>query len=213
VSLRLHFLRHGQTPHSRDNRLCGAASDPELTADGRAMAAAIAAALAAQRFAAICSSPQRRARDTAGPLAAATGSAVRVADGLREIAYGEWEGLAAATAAERFHDAYLLWSTDPALHAPPGGETALAVAARALEAIAQLRAEVPGGDVLVVSHKATIRITLCALLGIDVGRFRQRLACPVGSLSTLEWSAVGPQLLRLADRAHLPPHLRELPGT
>ncbi len=213
MSLRLHFLRHGQTPHSRGGLFCGAASDPELTPDGRAMAAAIAETLSAERFAAIYSSPQRRARDTAAPLAARAGMAVRVLDGLREIAYGEWEGLAAADAAARFHDLHLLWSTDPALHAPPGGETAIAVAARALEAVAQLRGEVASGDVLVVSHKATIRIVLCALLGIDVGRFRQRLACPVGSLSTLEWSAVGPQLLRLADRAHLPQRLRDLPGT
>ena len=31
------------------------------------------------------------------------------------------------------------------------------------------------GNVLVVSHKATIRIILCELLGIDLGRYRDRI--------------------------------------
>ena len=70
MSLRLHFLRHGQTPHSRDDRFCGS-SDPDLTDDGRAMAAAIAEALEREPFAAIYSSPLRRARETAEILAAA----------------------------------------------------------------------------------------------------------------------------------------------
>jgi probable phosphoglycerate mutase len=213
VSLRLHFLRHGQTPDSRDNRFCGAASDPPLTAEGEAMAAAIGAALARDAIGAIYSSPLRRALATAAPLAAATGMTVRVLPGLREIGYGAWEGLCSEEAGARFHDQHIAWSADPALNAPPGGETALQVAARSLQAIDAIRAEVAAGDVLVISHKATIRVALCALLGIDVGRFRQRFACPVGSLSTIEWSAVGPQLMRLADRAHLPPELRDLPGT
>ena len=42
--VRLHFLRHGQTPHSRDDRFCGAATDPDLTAEGREMATAFARA-------------------------------------------------------------------------------------------------------------------------------------------------------------------------
>ncbi len=213
MSLRLHLLRHGQTPHSRANLFCGAGSDPGLTPDGAAMAEAIASALASESWAAIYSSPQRRARETAAPLAARLGVEVTIAAGLREIAYGEWEGLSSGEAAARDHDLHQAWNADPALHAPPGGETAPEVARRALTEIEGVRSAVPAGDVLAVTHKATIRIILCALLGIDLGRFRQRLACPVGSITTVEWGTVGPQLLRLADRAHLPRELRELPGT
>ena len=71
----------------------------------------------------------------------------------------------------------------------------------------------PSGHVLIVSHKATIRIMLCGLLGIDVGRFRYRLACPVGSVSHIEFTKEGPLLHALADRTHLTPELRGLPGT
>ena len=64
-----------------------------------------------------------------------------------------------------------------------------------------------------VSHKATIRIILCSLLGIDVGRFRYRLVCPVGSVSNVEFTPDGPMLKALADRSHLTEGLRSLRGT
>jgi probable phosphoglycerate mutase len=69
------------------------------------------------------------------------------------------------------------------------------------------------GNVLVVSHKATIRIMLCELLGIDVGRFRYRLGCPVSSVSVVEFTKDGPLLHSLGDRSHLNERLRSLPGT
>ena len=54
-----------------------------------------------------------------------------------------------------------------------------------------------------ISHKATIRIMLCSLLGIDVGRYRDRLDMPVASLSVVEMTERGPLLKSLGDRSHL----------
>jgi broad specificity phosphatase PhoE len=54
---------------------------------------------------------------------------------------------------------------------------------------------------------------LCALLGIDVGRFRYRLVCPVGSVSIVEFTDEGPLLRALADRSHFSEELKTLPGT
>ncbi len=50
-------------------------------------------------------------------------------------------------------------------------------------------------------------------MGIDVGRFRYRLACPVGSVSLVEFTRNGPMLKALADRSHLSEDLRSLRGT
>ena len=87
------------------------------------------------------------------------------------------------------------------------------IARRGLRVIEEIRQRYSKGNVLVVSHKATIRITLCGLLGIDVGRFRYRLGCPVGSVSLVEFGGQGPLLKVLADRMHLDERLRQLPGT
>ena len=83
----------------------------------------------------------------------------------------------------------------------------------ALQVVEEIQKVHDTGNVLLVSHKATIRILLCSLLGIDVGRFRYRLACPVGSVSIVEFGKHGPLLKAMADRDHLDDHLKNLPGT
>jgi probable phosphoglycerate mutase len=87
------------------------------------------------------------------------------------------------------------------------------VARRSLQVIEEIKQVFGDGNILVVSHKATTRIVLCSLLGIDVGRFRYRLGCPVGSVSIVEFTSEGPLLRTLADRSHLSETLRSLPGT
>jgi len=132
---------------------------------------------------------------------------------LNEIGYGKWEGLTKERVEREYHDDYISWLADPAWHAPTEGELAGTVAQRGLQAVCEIRQLFDKGNVLVVSHKATIRIILCSLLGIDVGRFRYRLVCPVGSLSIVEFTSEGPLLRALADRLHLSEALRSLPGT
>ena len=58
---------------------------------------------------------------------------------------------------------------------PEGGESGLAVTARALPALIDLVREHPGENILIVSHKATIRLLLSSLLGFDPRRYRDNL--------------------------------------
>ena len=213
MSLMLYFLRHGQTPLSREDVFCGSGSDPELTEDGLAMAQAFVTAHRSKRWQAIYSSPLRRTVATAQPLCDALAIEMQVRDGLKEIGYGKWEESTKEAVNEQFHDDYIRWLADPAWYPPTEGELAVMIARRSLSVVEEIRQRFATGNVLVVSHKATIRIMLCSLLGIDVGRFRYRLACPVGSVSVVEFSAQGPFIRVLADRTHLDARLRELPGT
>jgi broad specificity phosphatase PhoE len=213
MSLTLYLLRHGQTELSREDVFCGSGIDPELTAEGLQMARAFASAYRVKPWLAVYSSALRRTITTAGPLCDDLGITMQVRAELNEIAYGKWEGQTKENVAREYHDDYLSWLADPAWHAPTGGELAITVARRGLQVIDEIKRQFRNGDVLIVSHKATIRILLCALLGIDVGRFRYRLACPVSSLSVVEFSSEGPLLQSLADRSHLSESLRDLPGT
>jgi len=213
MSLTLYFLRHGQTSLSREDNFCGSGLDPELTPEGLEMAHAFATAYRDKEWAAIFSSSLRRTITTAQPLCDALRISSQVRGDFNEIAYGKWEGLTKATVERDYHDDYISWLADPAWHAPTGGELAITIARRSLRGIDEIKQQYTDGNVLVVSHKATIRIILCSLLGIDVGRFRYRLACPVGSLSVVEFSTEGPLLNSLADRSHLTESLRSLPGT
>jgi broad specificity phosphatase PhoE len=212
MSLTVYFLRHGQTPFSRDDILSGGRADPELTVEGEQMAQDFAAAYKNLPFLAIYSSPLRRTEATARPICEVLQIRPELRDGLKEIVYGAWEGRTREEVTQQFHDDYLLWTADPAWNPPTGGETAVMVAQRAIRVIEEIRERFHDGNVLIISHKATIRIIICSLLGIDVGRFRYRLGCPVGSVSILEFSNRGPLLHALADRMHLREALRNLPG-
>ncbi len=212
MSLKLYLLRHGQTIFSRQNAFCGSI-DPELTQSGMEMAQAFAHAYRTTPWTAIFCSPMQRTQATAKPLCEALGMQLQLRDGLKEINYGKWEGQSVETVSQDYHDDYIRWLADPAWYPPTGGELAVAIAARAMLVIEEIRQHYNEGNVLIVSHKATIRIMMCSLLGIDVGRFRYRLGCPVGSVSIVEFGSHGPLLHALADRTHLDERLRSLPGT
>ena len=212
MTLNLYFLRHGQTASSRGNLFCGSI-DPTLTPDGEEMADVFAKVYASTAWEAIYCSPKERAILTAEPLANALKMELQLRDGLQEINYGVWEGKDVATVDRDDHDDYLRWLADPAWNPPTGGESAMAIAARALAVVEEISQHHTTGNVLVVSHKATIRILLCSLLGIDAGRFRYRLGMPVCSVSVVEFGTHGPLLKTLADRSHLTDRLRDLPGT
>ena len=213
MSLTLYLLRHGQTTLSRDDSFCGSGLDPELTAEGLEMALAFTRAYQSMPWAAIYASSLRRTIETARPLCDLLQMKVKARDDLQEIAYGKWEGLSKEAVAQKYKDDYVNWLADPARNAPTGGELATAVAERGLRVISEIRERFVAGNVLVVSHKATIRILLCSLLGIDLGGFRYRLACPVASLSSVEFTSHAPMLQTFADRSHLDERLKTLPGT
>ena len=213
MALTLYFLRHGQTALSREDVFCGSGLDPELTPEGREMAAAFVKAYREVEWRAVYSSSLRRTITTAQPLCDALVINLRTRAELNEIAYGSWEGLKKETVNQQYHDEYVSWLADPGWHAPTGGESAIVIARRVLQVIEEIQKEFTAGNILLVSHKATIRIMLCSLLGIDVGRFRYRLACPVGSVSIVDFTSSGPMLNSLADRSHLSPDLRSLRGT
>jgi broad specificity phosphatase PhoE len=212
VSLTLYFLRHGQTAASRSNFFCGS-MDPELTAEGQEMAREFANTYKGLKWAAIFCSPMKRTQATARPLCEAVGMEPQLRDGLKEINYGQWEGKSVEEVEQKFHDDHIKWLADPGWNSPTDGEPAVAIAHRLGVVLEEIKRQYDSGNVLLVSHKASIRIALCGVLGIDVGRFRYRLGCPVGSVSVVEFNRHGPLLKALADRIHLNERLRNLPGT
>ncbi|MEO0488156.1 MAG: histidine phosphatase family protein [Cyanobacteria bacterium J06659_2] len=210
----LYFLRHGQTAYSLTGGYCGTPeNDPGLTVEGHQMSEAFADAYAHLPWRAAYVSPLRRAIETATPFCQRVGLDMQLQAGLREVMYGQWEGLPPDVVDIQFHDDYLSWLTDPAWSAPTGGERAVDIARRASQVLDTIEQTYDDGNVLIVSHKATIRIMLSLLLGIDVGRYRDRMDMPVAAVSIVELASRGPRFHRIADRSHLGERLRALPST
>ena len=124
-------------------------------------------------------------------------------DGLREISHGHWEGLPRKEVEARFAAEYAMWEQDPLTCAPSGGESGVAVLARALPAVRTIINDHQGAKILVVSHKATIRLLLCSLLGIDARGHRDRLDQAPACLNVIDFSdLVRARLMLFNDTSH-----------
>ncbi|MBE9102300.1 histidine phosphatase family protein [Vacuolonema iberomarrocanum] len=212
MGLTFYFLRHGETTHSQTGGYCGAL-DVELTPSGHQMAEAFAEAHASIPWEGIYVSPMKRTVATATPLCNAVGMEMQIRDGLKEMFFGEWEDHAPEYVEAHHRNDYVRWLTEPAWNPPTGGETGVQVASRANLVIADIEEKHTAGNVLVVSHKTTIRLILCSLLGIDLGRYRDRIDMPAASLSVVTIDVHGPMLQRLGDRSYMSKALRERAGT
>ena len=172
---RLIVVRHGQTVWNLERKYQGH-SDIALTDKGLEQARAVAARLAEEPVHAVYASDLSRAFKTAECIAGAHGLTVKLVPELREIKFGEWEGLTYEQITERWPGLLgKLWTTPDELEIP-GGETFRQLKERSTAAIGHIVAGHPGQTVAVVAHGGTIGTILCAMLDIHlnhVWRIRQ----------------------------------------
>jgi broad specificity phosphatase PhoE len=199
---RLFLVRHGATTATEEDRFSGS-SGAELSEQGRWQAARLGERLSQQGLTAAYSSPLSRALDTARIIGACCGFEPITREGLREIGHGHWEGLKRKEVEEQFADEYAAWEADPFTFAPDGGESGVGVLARALPVIREIATAHPGGRVLVVSHKATLRLVLSSLLAFDPRGYRDRLDQSPACLNVLDFrDPVRVRLMLFNDTSH-----------
>ena len=173
-STRIFLVRHGATILTAEDRFAGA-TDVPLSDEGREQARRLAGRLGREKLSAVYASTLGRTQETARIIAEPHGLEIAVRDGLKEISHGRWEQMTRREVESKWPQESAAWDKDPYTFAPEGGESGLAVTARALPALLDIVRAHPGGNVLVVSHKATIRLLLSSLLGFDPRRYRDNL--------------------------------------
>ena len=212
---RVFLIRHGATTLSAEDRFAGA-TDVPLSDEGRAQVGRLAERLAIAQVAAVYASPLGRTMETASILAAPHGLEVVPCDGLREISHGHWEQLTRQEVEDRFPEEASAWDKDPYTFAPAGGESGLAVTARALPALIEIVRRHEGCPVIIASHKATIRLLLSSLLGFDPRRYRDNLDQDPAALNIVDFKdPVRARLMLFNDTSHYSTSglsLPDLPG-
>jgi probable phosphoglycerate mutase len=199
---RIFLIRHGATTLSAEDRFAGA-TDVPLSEEGRQQARRLGERLAGFPVAAVYASPLGRTMETASILAAQHRLDVQPRDGLREISHGHWEQMTRQEVEEKFPEEATSWEEDPFTFAPEGGESGLAVTARALPALIDIVRRHEGCPVIVVSHKATIRLLLSSLLGFDPRRYRDNLDQDPAALNIVDFKdPVRARLMLFNDTSH-----------
>src|SRR5262249_28579904 len=138
VTTRLYLVRHGEPDDAWRGR-CYGRLDVGLSPSGRAQAERTAAWLGAAPIAAVYASPLRRALESAAPIAAAHGLTPVAVRALREIDFGQLEGLSYDEAAERHPELYRAWMERPTEVSFPGGESYADMRERVQRAVLELR--------------------------------------------------------------------------
>jgi broad specificity phosphatase PhoE len=206
---RLYLVRHGATQLTAEDRFSGSAG-VDLSEEGRRQAARLGERLRHEEITAAYSSPLSRTLETARIIAGLCELTIETRDGLREISHGRWEGLTRQDVEARYPDEYAAWEEDPFTFAPEGGESGVAVLARVLPVIREIVTRHRGKRVLVVSHKATIRLALSSLLGFDARGYRDRLDQAPACLNVLDFrDPVRARLMLFNDTSHYAEHPRE----
>jgi len=202
MSTRIFLVRHGATELSAEDRFAGA-SDVALSEVGRTQARSLAARLAHEPVSAVYASPLGRTVETARILAEPHSLEVVPQDGLREISHGRWERMTRAEVEQRYPAEYAHWEKDPYTFAPHGGETGLSVTARALPVLLEIVSAHLEQQIIVVSHKATIRLLVSSVLGFDPRAYRDHLDQSPAALNIIDFKdPVHARLTLFNDTSH-----------
>ncbi len=203
---RLFVLRHGQTAWNAEQRIQGHLDLP-LNGVGRWQAERLADALHGEELAAIYSSDLQRACETAAPLARRRQMPVHTDQGLRERAFGSFEGCTFQDIEQRWPEEAGRWRRRDPHFGPGGGETLADFSARCLASAVRLAREHAGQAIALVAHGGVLDCLYRAALGIELQAPRT-WAVANATVNRLLWTPQGLSLVLWNDTAHL----QALPG-
>jgi len=200
--MRLYLVRHGETEFNKEFRFIGR-TDVGLSENGRLQAIIVAERFSKKKIKAVYSSDMLRAVQTAEIITEPHGLNVKQVEGLREIDFGNWEGLTYYEIEEMDGDHLSAWIEDPININIPRGETWEHFESRVLKSISRIIEEEKNGEVIIVSHGGPIKLLISHYYGRDPEFFNSFWPLP-GTVSAVEITGGKAQILVLNDKIFAP---------
>ena len=206
---RILAIRHGETAWNVDTRIQGQLDIP-LNETGLQQARWMAQALAERdALQAIYASDLSRAHVTAQTLASQVGLAVTAHTGLRERAFGDFQGRTFAEIEVELPDDAHHWRKRTPEWTPPGaGESLIALRERVLATVDELAARHVGQQIALVAHGGVMDVLYRAATRLDLQAPRTWLL-PNTAVNRLLWTPQGLSLVGWADTSHLDAQTRD----
>ena len=198
--MKLLLVRHGQTDWNIARRFQGQ-SDIPLNEVGKKQAKALANRLLNQPFDFVYSSDLQRATETAKIICK---SEWHPDLRLREVNFGDWEGLTYNEIKEKHPDPLSAWENDIYKNAPPNGETLEQLSARVQSMLGELYAKRQDQTVLIVAHGGVLQTLICLALNLKPTMYWQ-FHLSTASLSEIAFypKGAGAIVNLLNDTSHL----------
>ena len=197
----LFMARHGETELRSSVRFWGQ-TDVKLSALGIKQAERLRDLLAADNIDIIYSSDLKRASTTAEIIASKHNIEVIICPEIREVCFGELEGLTFDEVKQRYPEVVKSWMEGDIGLKYPGGESLAEVSERASDFSSRLRTLPPEQTILIVAHSGFLRLLMCHLLGIGPQHWHQ-LHLDFASLSMVETHSQGAILKSFNNTSHL----------
>jgi alpha-ribazole phosphatase len=195
------LVRHGETELQSSLRYWGR-TDVPLAKSGIQQAECLRDRLAEEKILSVYSSSLKRAELTAQIIASAHGLQVEVCPELREVDFGQLEGLNYKEIEERFPEIARLWASRSEDLIYPAGESLSELEKRVGQFKARMNKESPPGTVLIVAHAGVLRSLICQMLELRP-QHRWNIRVDLASLSVVESFPEVSILNLLNDTGHL----------
>ena len=189
----IYLVRHGQTNWNILGKTQGHGNS-DLTEKGIDQAKDLADAMVKYPIDYIYSSDLGRAVQTAEIIADKFDKEVIATPSLREMGFGEWEGLLIKEIQEKYGDVYKTWRNEPHLAEIPGGET--------LHIIKERTDKYDGKHIVLVTHSVTARVILLSVLNSSVENI-YRINQGNTALNVIEFRNYGPVVIKMNDTSHI----------
>ena len=196
-----YIVRHGQTNWNILGKTQGHGNS-DLTAKGIEQATELAESIVNYPINYIYSSDLGRAVQTAQILGDKLNIKVEETEALREMGFGEWEGLLIDEIKTNYANVYTTWRNEPHLAQIPGGETLHLIKDRVDSFIQSLNEKYDNKHILLVTHSVTVRVMLLAFLNSGMENI-YRIKQDNTALNIVEYRDYGPVVIKMNDTSHI----------
>jgi len=162
----VYLTRHGQTEWNSIGRMMGW-TDEDMNETGVSQAERLAVRMAKLQLDAMYASPLKRAMTTGAIVGKSHGIKPKPEQGLIEINYGIWEGLARGEARAKWPELQRQLHDNPSELVIPGGESFKQLALRVVAAFNKIVNAEEGKHLLMVSHQGILKVLVAELIGIS----------------------------------------------
>ena len=196
-----YIVRHGQTNWNILGKTQGHGNS-DLTPKGENQALELSKAIKEYPIDYIYSSDLGRAVQTAEIIGSTIGVDVIQTPSLREMGFGDWEGLLIEEIKKDHAKTYETWRNQPHLVNIPNGETLHIIKDRVDAFIKELNEKYDNKHILLVSHSVTVRVMLLSFLNSGVENI-YRIKQDNTALNIVECRDYGPVVIKMNDTSHM----------
>lgn len=197
------LVRHGETSWNALGKFQGC-NDIELSNEGIQQAQYLSKRFV-NNFDHIYTSPLKRARQTAEIICQGSNTTLMVASDLREINFGDWEGLTREEIEANFPEKFIEWRNDEINGPMCGGDLSLKKASiRSEKAILEIAKKHQGENIIIVAHGGIIKAGLIGIFDLKMTMYHKMILGNTSVSKIIFDDNYNPRIITLNDTSHLP---------